>query len=384
MSHTKASRCLRLSAQLGLFGVVGMAASLFATSDVGASSLGQQIAQLKGQQASLSSQLASLQGRASQAGQQAAATQQQVSATQNQLAQEQQQLNRANAALANTNDQIAVAQAQIVVDRSQLATLVTELYQHGSANNLSTAIADSSGIAQFVDNTLQMQSVGQQFSTLTTHLVTAENSLKVLQASETLQQQQVAELVSTLQSRTAQLQSQEAAFSQEASSLGGQAGQIAAQIQQVASQIQTLQAEEVAVSNYGGPAAAEEGTILQTYGSPSPPYGTSPDNYPWGQCTWYVATQTNVPWAPGGNADQWVSEDASMGAYAWGTTPRVGSMVVFRPGGAYDPYFGHVAWVVAVVSPTTFIVKEDNFIGFGEVDMREIYTLQGVEGFIYG
>jgi surface antigen len=85
-----------------------------------------------------------------------------------------------------------------------------------------------------------------------------------------------------------------------------------------------------------------------------------------------------------GNADQWVSEDASMGAYAWGTTPRADSMVVFQPGGAYDPYYGHVAWVVAVVSPTTFIIREANFIGLGEVDEREIYTLQGVEAFIYG
>lgn len=386
MSHTKVSRCLRLSAQLGLFGVVGMSASLFATSSVGASTLGQQIAQLQAEQSSLRSQLASVQGQASQAGQQAAATQQQVSVTQAQLAQEQQQLNRANAALATTDDQIAVAQAQIVVDRSQLASLVTQMYQHGSADNLSTAIADSSGIAQFVNNTIQLQTVGQQFSTLTTQLVTEESSLKALQASQTLQQQQVAGLVAGLQSRSAQLQSQEAAFNQQASSLGGQAGQIASQIQQVANQIQTLQAEEVAVSNYGGSAGAEEGTILQTFPAPSPPYPSGvADNYPWGQCTWFVATQTRVPWAPMGNADQWISENASMGAYAWGTTPRVNSMVVFRPGGAYDPYYGHVAWVVAVVSPTTFIVEEDNFVSWGSVvDQREIYTLQGVEGFIYG
>ncbi|HUY54101.1 MAG TPA: CHAP domain-containing protein [Candidatus Nanopelagicaceae bacterium] len=384
MSQNKASRYLRLSAQLGLFGVAALAASVFTTSDVGASTLGQQIAQLQAQQSSLRSQLASLQGQASQAGQQAAATQQQVNVTLSQLAQEQQQLNRANSALATTNDQIAVEQAQIVVDRSQLATLVTQMYQHGSADNLSTAIADSSGIAQFVDSTLQLQTVGQQFSTLTTQLLSEETALKTLQASQVLQQQQVSSLVASLQSRSAQLQSQEASFNQQASSLSGQAGQIASQIQQVASRIQTLQAEEIAVSNYGGSAGAEEGTILATYGPPSPPYGTSPDTYPWGQCTWFVATQTPVPWAPMGNADQWISEDASMGAYAWGTTPRAGSMVVFRPGGAYDPYYGHVAWVVAVVSPTTFIVKEANFIGFGAVDEREIYTLQGVEGFIYG
>lgn len=280
MSQNKASRCLRLSAQLGLFGMAGLAASLFATSDVGASSLGQQIAQLQAQQSSLSSQLASVRGQASQAGQQAAATQQQVNVTLSQLAQEQQQLNRANAALATTNDQIAVEQAQIVVDRSQLATLVTQMYQHGSADNLSTAIADSSGIAQFVDSTLQLQTVGQQFSTLTTQLLTEEAALKTLQASQVVQQEHVSSLVAGLQSRSAQLQSQEASFNQQASSLSGQAGQIASQIKQVASQIQTLQAEEIAVSNYGGSAGAEEGTILATYGPPSPPTAPVPTTTP--------------------------------------------------------------------------------------------------------
>ncbi len=385
MSHTRCPRSVRLVAQLGLFGVVLAAASLLATGDVGASSLASQIAQLQSREASLRSQLASLQGKASSAGQQAAATQQQVATTEAQVAQAERAFNRANAALAATNAQIATTQVQVVLDRSQLASLVTELYQHGTADNLSSAIANSSGVAQFVANTLQLQTVGQQFSALTQKLVTDENSLQSRKVAQTRQEQQVVGLEASLQTQAAELQSQQVQFSQQASALTGQAGQVASEIQQVSTQIQTLQAEQAAIGNYTGPAGAEGGAILNVYGPPSPPYASTPDNYPWGQCTWYVATQTEVPWAPFGNGGQWISEDYAMGSpYPVGMTPRANSMVVFNPGGAYDPYYGHVAWVVAVLGPTTFIVKEANYVGWGEVDEREINTLQGVAGFIYG
>ena len=385
MSHTRFRRSSRLSAQLGLFSVVAAAAFLLATGDVGASSLGSQIAQLQSQEASLRLQLASLQGAASTASQQAAGTQQRVATTEAQVAQAEQAFNRANAALAATNAQIATTQGQIVRDRSQLASLVTELYQHGTAEGLSSAVANSSGVAQFVANTLQLQTVGQQFSALTQKLVNDENSLQSRKMAQTRQQQQVLGLEASLQSQAASLQAQEVQFSQQAAALTGQAGQIAAQIQQVSNRVQTLQAEQAAIDNFTGPTGSKGGAILHVYGPPSPPYATSPDNYPWGQCTWYVATQTVVPWAPFGNGGQWVEEDRAMGTpYPVGMTPEVNSMVVFNPGGAYDPYYGHVAWVVAVLGPTTFIVKEANYVGWGEVDEREITTLQGVAGFIYG
>jgi surface antigen len=364
--------------------MAALIAALFTSGNVGASSLGQQVNQLRAREASLSSQLSSLQGQAASASQRASATQQQVSTTETELAQQQRQLNLANADLASTNDQIASTQAQIVVDRSQLAELVTEMYQRGKADNLSSAIADSTDVSQLVNSALQLQTVSGKFSALSDHLLSEKSSLTTLKQAQTVQQQHVAGLVFGLQTKSAQLQTQESIFRQQASSLSGQAGQLAGEIQADSNQVQSLEAEEVAVSDYGGSAGAEEGTILQTYSAPTGGYATNPDSYPWGQCTWYVATQTDVPWAPAGNADQWVSEDISTGAYGWGSTPRADSMVIFDPGGAYDPYFGHVAWVVAVVSPTTFIVREGNFLGLGMVDEREIYTLQGVEGFIYG
>lgn len=384
MSQAKYSRSLRLTAHAGLFAVVLAGGALFATGQVGATSLASQISQLQSREAALRAQLAAVQGRASHANQEAAAAQLQVSKTQGQVALKQQQLNRADAALAVTNDHIAQTQAKVVVDRAQLASLVTQLYQRGSSNSLGSAIADSSGISQFVDNTLQLQTVGQQFSQITAQLLLEERSLQTLKVTQTRQQQQVAALVVSLQNRAVQLQAAEAAFNAAAASLGGQAGQIAAQIQAISRKVVALQAEEAAVTSYGGSAGAEEGTILSTSGPPSPPYATPGDPYPWGQCTWYVATQTNVPWAPDGNADQWVGLDYQYGSYAVGMTPRAGSMVVFSPGGAYDPYYGHVAWVVAVLGPNSFVVREANFLGLGEVDTRAIYTLQGVEGFIYG
>ncbi len=382
MSPSLKPRALRLMAQLGLFGTATLAASLLVTGQAGATSLGSQIAQLQAQENSLRAQLSSLQGQASSADQQAAATQQQVSAAEARLAQGQTQLAEANSALAQTNDSLAKTQAQIVLDRDQLAQLVRQMYQHGNANNLSTAIADSSGVTQFFDTTLQLQSVGQEFSVLTGQLAIDQSRLQALQAAQQTQQQQVAALVVSLQATANQLQAQEAAYQLQASSLTGQAAQLAGQIQQVAQHIQTLQAEEAAVASYGGPAGAQEGTIIRTFAAPSPAY---PDGYPWGQCTWFVAGQTNVPWQPRGNADQWIQADYGMGTpYAVGSTPRVGSMVVFDPGGAYDIPYGHVAWVVAVVGPSTFIVTEANFVGTGIADEREIYTLQGVAGFIYG
>jgi len=56
---------------------------------------------------------------------------------------------------------------------------------------------------------------------------------------------------------------------------------------------------------------------------------------------------------------------------------------VWGPGNGYS-YYGHVAYVVAVVSPTDFYVDEANFDEIpGNIDSREVTTLNDVEGFIY-
>ena len=109
-------------------------------------------------------------------------------------------------------------------------------------------------------------------------------------------------------------------------------------------------------------------------------FGSIPNSFPWGQCTWYVASLREVPWS--GNADQWLGNAAAMG-YSTGRTPRPGAIVVWGPGNGYS-YYGHVAYVVAVVSPTDFYVDEANFDEIpGNIDSREVTTLNDVEGFIY-
>lgn len=77
-------------------------------------------------------------------------------------------------------------------------------------------------------------------------------------------------------------------------------------------------------------------------------------NYPVGQCTWAVQKLTG--WAGNwwGNAASWANNAAREG-YAVGTTPVVGSIVVWNDGA-----YGHVAYVTAVESPERIQVLEAN------------------------
>ncbi len=108
-------------------------------------------------------------------------------------------------------------------------------------------------------------------------------------------------------------------------------------------------------------------------------YGPRVDDFPWGQCTWYVASLRDVTW--GGDAWEWLIAAAARGKQE-GIIPRVGAIVVFGPGNGYSP-LGHVAYVESVVNPTSFIVDEANVDGLGIVDQRLISSLTDVEGFIY-
>ena len=108
-------------------------------------------------------------------------------------------------------------------------------------------------------------------------------------------------------------------------------------------------------------------------------FGPRIDDYPWGQCTWYVASLRDVYWS--GNAWEWAYTAAAAGRPE-GMRPRVGSLVVFGPGRGYSQ-FGHVAYVVAVQSASSFTVDEANMLGLGVVDQRHIMSLYDVEAFIY-
>lgn len=96
--------------------------------------------------------------------------------------------------------------------------------------------------------------------------------------------------------------------------------------------------------------------------TPSPritAYINEKNTYPVGQCTWGV--KTLAPWIPNwlGNAGGWAVNARAKG-FRVGTTPRVGSIVVWpNDGGGY----GHVAYVTDVASNTRIQVKEANYAG---------------------
>jgi surface antigen/peptidoglycan hydrolase CwlO-like protein len=379
MSQTRTKRVLRAAAQLGVFVVAAIAAGLLTTGTASAS-YASQIAALQAQRSNLLSQLQSLQGQASSAGQQAAATQTQISAIQQKLAQGQTELTQVTAALTATSNQLAATQAQMATDRTQLAALVTVLYQRENGNSIAAAIANSSGISQFVDDTIDLQTIRQQFDALTQQLIADANKLKTLQAQQQAQKQQVAALVSSLQSQNNQLQAQENAYSAEQNDLTGKAAQIAAQVQQISNQIVVLEEESAASVGTGG--GGEWGEIISTCTPTASnacyagPYLNDDSYTPVGQCTWFVATHAYIPWHA--NADGWIADDD---VYPIGSIPEVNSIVVFDPGGYYSE-LGHVAWVVAV-NGAEFTVEEDNVIGGGTEDMRIVPNADGTEGFIY-
>jgi len=103
--------------------------------------------------------------------------------------------------------------------------------------------------------------------------------------------------------------------------------------------------------------------------------GSGGHAFPYGYCTWYVASKRYIPWS--GNAGTWLYHAKSMG-YATGRTPRVGSIMV-----SSESWWGHVA-IVESVSGSSFTVSEMNVRGWAKRDIRMIDTSsRAIKGFIY-
>ncbi|MHB8332325.1 MAG: CHAP domain-containing protein [Candidatus Dormibacteria bacterium] len=101
-----------------------------------------------------------------------------------------------------------------------------------------------------------------------------------------------------------------------------------------------------------------------------------PNQFPWGQCTYWVASQRSVPWS--GNAIQWWAEARSMGVPE-GQVPVVGAIAVFNIG-----YYGHVAYVTKVLPDGSWQQSEMNVYGLGVLDTRTMVPGEGAfVGFIY-
>lgn len=88
-------------------------------------------------------------------------------------------------------------------------------------------------------------------------------------------------------------------------------------------------------------------------------YGNS---YARGQCTFYVASQRNVP-SNWGNAREWLANARAAG-FATGSQPRVGAIAWTGAGRA-----GHVA-IVRAVTGSQVLVQEMNYNSVGVISSR--------------
>ena len=99
--------------------------------------------------------------------------------------------------------------------------------------------------------------------------------------------------------------------------------------------------------------------------------------FPFGQCTYYVATKVAFPWI--GNAFQWYG-NAQAAGWPTGSTPRAGAILVDWE----NRYYGHVAYVEGVNADGSFVVSEMNYVAWGVIDTRTIRPGQvPLIGFIY-
>lgn len=97
-------------------------------------------------------------------------------------------------------------------------------------------------------------------------------------------------------------------------------------------------------------------------------------SFPYGYCTWYVASKRYVPWS--GNAGTWLYRAKSAG-YATSKTPSVGAIMVTS-----ESWWGHVA-IVEKVSGSTITVSEMNYKGWAKRSTRTLDAKSRViKGFI--
>ncbi len=116
--------------------------------------------------------------------------------------------------------------------------------------------------------------------------------------------------------------------------------------------------------------------LRPVFASPSPAQVTS-GSFPFGQCTYYVATRRNVSWS--GNAWEWFGNAKAVGM-ASGNQPKAGAVMV-----TWESAIGHVAYVESVNANGTFTVSEMNYGGYwGRVNTRTIRVSDvPLIGFIY-
>jgi surface antigen len=124
------------------------------------------------------------------------------------------------------------------------------------------------------------------------------------------------------------------------------------------------------------PAASNAGNSTPTNRQVASTTKYAANRFPWGYCTWYVASRRgDVTWR--GNAGQWLTNAQAQGR-ATGRVPAVGSIMVTN-----ESWWGHVA-IVESVQGDRLTVSEMNYAGYGIESRRTVSNSSGViKGYIY-
>jgi surface antigen len=132
---------------------------------------------------------------------------------------------------------------------------------------------------------------------------------------------------------------------------------------------------QVPIGSAPAGALNSEAFVPEAPGVPEVPPNHGSDSFPYGYCTYYVATLRNVSWS--GNANEWWVNARPYRPE--GQVPVAGAIVVFD----YAPD-GHVGFVESVNADGTFVISEMNYGWWAHVDQRTISpTDPTVVGFIY-
>lgn len=142
-----------------------------------------------------------------------------------------------------------------------------------------------------------------------------------------------------------------------------------------ANQIAAKQKEKLAAANRST-AYRTSSTSRSSYNVVSHSAGSRNNSYPYGYCTYYVATRRAVP-TQWGNAKSWLNS-ASRSGYGTGSSPAAGAIVVTS-----ESWWGHVAYVEDV-SDGYITISEMNYNGWGVTNRRTLPANGGViRGYIY-
>lgn len=130
------------------------------------------------------------------------------------------------------------------------------------------------------------------------------------------------------------------------------------------------------VAGATAPTEARQGTVVSSGKYTASGAVKKGHTFPYGQCTWYVATRTYVPW--GGNAKAWLANSRAYG-YTTGRTPVAGAIMVTNEHRIY----GHVAYVESVTD-TTVTISEMNYTGWARKSVRVLpRTSSVIMGYVY-